>query len=573
VTSPARDAFDPAGIRALRAGAGLFAAPRLALAGITGPDAGSFLQNQLPADVLALSPRGGVRTAYLDAKGRITHELLLLRLEESFLVLAEAERIPSLLEKFERYHIREKVAFVDRRGERAVLELHGPAAPAVLASASGTRAALEPFHHVELSLAGRRVRFVSDPWTGDVGGHLILAPEDVDPVRGALRDAGGKEGLVELPVGAEEVLRIEGGRPRQGVDIDERTLLLELDTPSMVSFAKGCYLGQETVARIHSRGHVNRLWRGLVVEGELVPPPRTRVHQGEVPVGETRSAVLSPSLGSPVALALLRREAAAPGTVVHLELEGTWTAARVVSPPLYNPPGPAEEAERLHQEGLSAFTADRYEEALVLFERATFMNPSHFAAYESAGVCLERLGRIGEAIETMEALTGIDPENVMAWTNLSRYHAREGRLEEAERIKGQVTYLIWKKEAGEREALRRAEAEQRDERERLEERIELFRQVLELDPQDVVANFGLGKVYLDLGRHEEAVPRFRAAIAGQKDYSMAYNHLATSLLALGRVEEGRDALREGIVAAGRKGDLLPKRDMERKLTELGAERA
>lgn len=570
MTGSAPTAADPAGIRSLRAGAGLFAAPGTGTLEAAGPDAAGFLQNQLPADVLALAPEAGVRTAYLDAKGRLTHDLLLLRLPDSFLILADADRLASLREKLERYHIRERVEFTDRTGDTSLLELHGPAVPAVLAGVGERGVETAPFHHRAMHLAGAPVRFVADPWTGNVGGHLLLAPSDEDRVRQALREAGRAEGLVELPPAAAEVLRIEGGRPRFGVDVDERTLLLELDEPGMVSFEKGCYLGQETVARIHSRGHVNRLWRGLVVEGERVPPPRTRIHLGDSPVGETRSAVHSPSLGRPVALAMVRREAAHPGTVVHLEMEGAWTAARVVEPPLYRPPGPAEEAERLHREGLAAFTADRYEEALALFERATLMNPRHHDAYESAGVCLERLGRLDEAIEAMQTLTEIDPDNVMAWTNLSRYHAQQGRIEEAERIKGQVTYLIWKREAGEREAQRRREADREESRARLQERIALFEQVLELDPDDVIANFGLGKVYLDLERYGEAVPRFRRAIEGQRDYSMAFRHLAASLLALGEVEEGRRVLREGIEAATRKGDLLPRRDMERTLAELDA---
>jgi aminomethyltransferase len=568
VTGTGGDRFDPAGILSLRAGAGLFRAPSTGVLEAAGSDATPFLQSQLPADVSVLSPGDGVYTASLDNKGRLTHDLLLLRLPEGFLALTERSRLPSLMEKLERYHVREDVLFRDRAEEFLVLELHGPAVPVMLGRLSGAGAAREPFRHRVLEMGGKMVRYVDDPWTGDPGGHLLLDPADEGPVREAVLAAGEGEGLVELPSAVSEVLRIEGGRARVGVDVDERTLLLELDLPGMVSFTKGCYLGQETVARIHARGHVNRLWRGLLLEGEHVPPPRTPIHHGESPVGETRSAAHSPSLGRPIALAMLRREAAEPGTVVHLELREGWTAARVVQVPLYRPPGPGEEADRLHREGLAAFTADRYEAALSLFERATLMNPEHYAAYESAGVCLERLGRLGEAIEAMRGLTEVDPDNVMAWTNLSRYHAQQGRIEEAERIKGHVTYLLWKKEAGEREARRRTEEEQKEARARLQERVGMFQQVLELDPDDVVANFGLGKMYLDLDRFEEAVPRFRRAIEGHKDYSVAYSHLATSLLALGRMEEGRRALEEGIAVADRKGDLLPRRDMERKLAEL-----
>jgi Flp pilus assembly protein TadD len=96
----------------------------------------------------------------------------------------------------------------------------------------------------------------------------------------------------------------------------------------------------------------------------------------------------------------------------------------------------------------------------------------------------------------------------------------------------------------------------------------LFRRVLELDPEDVVANFGLGKIYLDLERYEEAVPCFRRAVAGQRDYSAAFSHLGACLVRLHRTEEARDVLTVGIAAAARRGDLVPKADMTRLLEDL-----
>ncbi len=198
------------------------------------------------------------------------------------------------------------------------------------------------------------------------------------------------------------------------------------------------------------------------------------------------------------------------------------------------------------------------------------MNPHHADAFEAIGVCLERLGRLDEAIEIMRGLTETDPQNVMAWTNLSRYHARQGHIEEAERIKGQVTYLIWKRELGEKSAARKTAEDEAARRARLTERIGLFRRVLDMDPDDVIANFGLGKTLLDLERYDEAVPHFRKAIRGQRDYSMAFNHMGTCLARLGRRDEAEAVLREGIAVAAAKGDLIPRRDMTRKLEELSA---
>lgn len=353
--------------------------------------------------------------------------------------------------------------------------------------------------------------------------------------------------------------------------MDERTLLLELDLPGMVSHDKGCYLGQETVARVHSRGRVNRLLRGLVFDGDVVPAPGSLLLVEDQPVGEVRSSTWSPSLDRPIALAMVRRLQAEPGFVLHVRTGGRLQPATVSALPIYAPPGPGEQAERFFREGLEAFEADELGRALDRFERATLMDPSRYDAFESAGVCLERLGRMPEAIEIMESLTQMDPDNVMAWTNLSRYYAAQGRIEDAEKIKGHVTFLVWKQEAGEQAAKAKAQQADATRKAALVERIPLFEEVLELDPQDVVANFGLGKALVDLERYEEAVPRLRAAIAAQPDYSMAYNHLGTCLIAMGQRTEAVEVLRGGVAAATTRGDFIPKRDMERKLLELERE--
>lgn len=566
----------PAGVRELRSRAGLSPFGPFAVVEIGGGDRVSFLQAQLPADVAALEAGEGVYTACLDAKGRIAQDLLLLELGDRAWAVLRRELIPSFLEKLERYHIREDLVLTDRSAELAVLELHGPSTPVILAAAvppapgPAPGISMEPYGHRELTLGKRTVRFVARPWTGDVGGHLIAARDDADAVREALLAAGRGEGLVEVGADAMETLRLEGGLPRVGVDVDERTLLLELGRPEMVSHTKGCYLGQETVARIHSRGHVNRILTGLLVDGDRVPEPGTLVLDADSPVGETRSAGFCPSLDRVGALAWIRVQASEPGTVVHLRGDGGLIAARVAPLPLYRPPGPREQAETLYRQGMEAFTRDRYQEALGRFERAALMDPGRMDVFESMGICYERLGRLAEAEETMRGLTEMDPENVMAWTNLSRYLARAGRIEEAEKLKGRVTYLVWKKEAGEKEAARRNEEAAEERERRLTERMGLFRQVLDLDPEDVVANFGLGKILLDLERYRDAVPHFERAVAGQKDYSMAFNHLGTCLMRLDRLDEAAAVFRQGIAAATRKGDLVPKRDMTRKLEAISA---
>ena len=557
----------PAGVRGTRSRAGFFVSGSHGLVEITGEDSRSFLDTQLPADVQSLSGGQGVYTAYLDRKGRVTQDLLLLDLGVSFWVLLPRDLIGSFVEKLNTYLIRERVAIQDGSRVYTVMELHGPRTPEILARVSGTKVELDPYLHRNLNLGGVEVRFISDPWTGTVGGRLVVKTADVSAVRDALIKEG-KDDLIEPPEEALELLRIEGGHPRFGVDMDERTLLLELGREEMVSHNKGCYLGQETVARVHSRGQVNRLFRGLVIEGATVPKPGTVLVQGEALIGETKSACRSPSLDRVIALAMVRRTAALPETVVHLRMNEELVAATVRSLPIYQTPGPRDLAQDLYRKGLEAFKQDRYQEALDSFEHATLLFPGLFDAYESAGVCLERLGRVDDAQEAMEDLVAMAPDHVMGWTNLSRYYAQKGMIQEAEKTMGHVSYLVMKQEAGEKAAARKVQEEASARKTRLTERIELFQKVLEMDSEDVVANFGLGKILMDLERFAEAVPHFKTAAANQKHYSMAYNHLATCLIEEGETKEAEAVLRTGIEAATKKGDMIPKREMTRKLEEL-----
>ena len=570
IPSPSSESTSTA-VRGVRSRAGFSERGPWSVVAVTGPDAETFLQTQLPLDMARLAVgRGGI-TARLERRGRVRFLLVLLRVESGFLALVRSELAAAFLEDLERFHITERVETVVR--DTVVMELHGPEVPEALARLTDDRAGFEMLHHRPVSILtaeGRRpARFVPHAWTGDVGGHLLVKPEDAPGVAAVVLE---DEAVAPVDDDALELLRVEGGWLREGVDLDEKTLLPELPGyEAMVAFDKGCYLGQETVARVYSRGRINRVLVTVMVEGDRIPDPGTGLVVEGVPVGAIRNAVWSPGMERVIGTASVRRVNAEPGTVLHARVPGAMTAAQVVEPPPYRRPGPAERAEQLYREGMDRFRRDAFEEAITLFERATLMNPAHHAAMESIGVCQERLGRLDDAVETMTGLADMDPENSMVWTNLSRYYGKQGKIQEAEDAKGKALYLSWKKQAGEQAVKKRAEVDEAARKEALEKRIGLFEQVLELDPEDVVANFGLGKIHLDLGDFEAAVPRFREAIRRQGDYSMAYNHLGTSLLALDRREEAVKVFREGIAVAAKRGDLMPMRDMERKLAGIEGE--
>jgi folate-binding protein YgfZ len=209
--------------------------------------------------------------------------------------------------------------------QSSLLSLIGPQAGACAARASAADGAGLPVAehaHRPAHIAGRAVRLVR---TAEPAGVDVLCDaEDRDAVEETLLGAGAQP----VSEAAAEILRVECGRPRYGIDLDENVIPQEAGlNERAVSFTKGCYVGQETVARLHYRGRPNRHLRGLRLSGPAAGDEE--VHLGKRPVGRLGSAAVSPRLG-PIALALLRREAE-PGMTVRVGEHGS--TARVAELP------------------------------------------------------------------------------------------------------------------------------------------------------------------------------------------------------------------------------------------------
>ncbi len=179
----------------------------------------------------------------------------------------------------------------------------------------------EEHAHVAAEIAGRAVRVIAT----DLGVDVLCLSEDTERVLASLVGAGA----VVLPETDAEVLRVESGRPRYGVDLDDSVIPQEAGlNERAVSFTKGCYVGQETVARLFYKGKPNRHLRGLRLSGPADPGVALRL--GEREVGTLTSSVVSPTLG-PIGLALVRREAP-PGAELELAGDDEVTATVVELP-------------------------------------------------------------------------------------------------------------------------------------------------------------------------------------------------------------------------------------------------
>ena len=211
----------------------------------------------------------------------------------------------------------------DVSAEIGDLGLFGPKARRIVAAALRadelTLGGLHPYAHIQVMHGDARVMIVRNGDL-DVEGYEIFAPIAVEPaIRERLLSAGAIPGSARV----WDIARIEAGRPEWGVDINDSTIPQEanLDELGAISYTKGCYTGQETVARVHFRGHVNRFLRRLHFVSAAVPPVNAElIDDGGNIVGDVRSVAISPRHGG-VALAMVRREVA-PGTTLHARWDG-----------------------------------------------------------------------------------------------------------------------------------------------------------------------------------------------------------------------------------------------------------
>ena len=279
---------------------------------VTGRDRQAFLQGMLSNEIKNLQPGQGTAAAFLDAHGKVMALLEVYVLEDRLLLELPPGLTERTLERLDKFLISEKAYFEASDDSFAVLAVEGRESEALLSSLCGRGLDLAPFHHVEVSIAGAPVRVIRRSETGGSGFQCWTMPFHGAPLWQALVAGGAK------PVGEEalNVLRVEAGIPRYGHDVDETVILPETRLEQLVSYNKGCYIGQEVVARVKYRGHVNRALSGLMLDGDRVPAAGAAVVSEDKEIGRITSSVRSIALGRPIVLGYIRREHFAPGTVV-----------------------------------------------------------------------------------------------------------------------------------------------------------------------------------------------------------------------------------------------------------------
>ena len=358
---------------AIRKTAGLLDLPQRGIIELTGKDRHAFLNNLITNELVDKATKtplaaGGWRYAFLlNLKGRVVADLNVIELGERTLLEVDGRLVPMLVKLFDRYLFAEQVKVRSLQSEMYELALHGPTANVLLAQ-EGIAATLAEYECVSASLIGVSVVIWRDDVCGVSGLHLILPRDRVADIwqhlvaRHGVETSLGKRAMRPIGWAAYNATRIEAGRPLFGIDF-------ELAPPSMpgkksttdepapddsaaprpigvlpaetslfdraVSVVKGCYLGQEVVARMHARSQVARQLVGLRMEDDALPIAGAHVTDDqEAVVGVVTSSTMSPILSdAAIALALVRKPHFENGRTVKIAAEGAISSATVVPLP------------------------------------------------------------------------------------------------------------------------------------------------------------------------------------------------------------------------------------------------
>jgi tRNA-modifying protein YgfZ len=301
-------------LEVLRTAAGVVDTSERGAVLVAGPDAWSYLQSLVSADLDTVDDGDGVHSLLLTPQGKLDVDFRLLRVGDEAWLDCDPGFGEQLAASLNRFRIRVKCEVTDRTGSWGSLSVRGPNAVDA-AAALGVELPAAPHAHITFAEAV----VVRVPWPGADGFDVVGPPSTVASAADRLSAAG----LAACSSDAYEALRIEVGVPRQGYDLDEKTIpqeaFLERDA---VSFTKGCFLGQELVCRIDTRGRVNRYLRRLTAIANGRPPRGSEIVAGDKVIGTVTSSVASDDVPA-AALGYVRHEIDPPA-----EVELRWDGGR-----------------------------------------------------------------------------------------------------------------------------------------------------------------------------------------------------------------------------------------------------
>jgi folate-binding protein YgfZ len=339
-----------------------------------------------------------------------------------------------------------------------------------------------------------------------------------------------------------------------------------------VDYKKGCFLGQETAAKIqNNRGSANYpVFIKVAGEKPGIPEIPEMVGTNLYVEEKKKGKILKQYVfeGETYFYVSLNREFRVKGLEIPFSIEGQHFIGSVYYAPMIKASFFKEKAFEIYERGINIFQNENEDEAIKYFERAIKFDNKFADAFESIGVILGRQRKYEEGLGVMDKLLKVDPDSVMAHTNKSLFYMNLGKIEEAEKEKAEATvksFGMFGKESGQKKILE--EEKKKKEIETLK-REQMFKEVLGIDANDTLANFGLGNICLERKKFDEAKEHLEKVLAQDVNYSVAYLVLGKSFEGLRKRDEAVQVYKKGIKIASKKGDLMPANEMQTRLTKL-----
>jgi folate-binding Fe-S cluster repair protein YgfZ/Tfp pilus assembly protein PilF len=500
----------------------------------SGPDTESFLHGQLTNNVKSLKEGHGQLQCRLNRSGQLLGFGYLYENNKDFFWLVPTSLCRNLKEDLDKYIIMEEV-------EVSVID----STPVLLLGAQWACTAREN----KLSFIPFYGEFAFMSALGTDVSSLVTDVEEIE-----------YDQLLKSSI-------VSGGNADIWNSNDVGALINNSFLNTAVDYDKGCFLGQETAAKIHHRRGAAKSPVLLKIEDSNLPTklPLDLSFDGKK-VGTLVAATELESEG--FGFAYLPREFRVHGRDVAFSLDSGELKCKVLNLPLVSRTTDHQRAVELYENAVEKFHEGDDELALSLLSSSLYFDESYSDSYETIGVILGRKEQYEEAIEWMDKLSKVNPDSVMAHTNRSLYLMKLGKIEEAEEEKNQATLKTFQslgKEAEQkREIERQAEAEKQD----LLRKKEMFAQVLEIDSDDELANYGMGDVLLRQGSYLESRPYLEKVLSINEKYSVAYLALGKCLEALGEQKEASVIYEKGIHIASANGDMMPANEMQSRLSRL-----
>ena len=322
--------------RTVRQGVGVIDLSHRGRLRLTGNDRAQYLHRIISNDVEGVAVGEGNYATILTNRGKIIADMKVYVFEDSIGIETNAETTSILYQELDKYLIADDVTIEELTERTGAVGVHGPKSAELLQEVYGFDVGdLPEYHSVVHEIDGRRIVCVRANETGEVGYNLCTASESMEWLWDTILTKGRAFSAEPVGLTALNSLRIEAGIPRYGAELGDSVFPLEAELEGAISFEKGCYIGQEIVARMQYRGHPNRLLRGFEITSDAPPQSGDRLFDGDKEIGWLTSAVVSPTLGKTIGMGYVRVAFTDEGSQVEVQTAGSRVDATVRLLPFY----------------------------------------------------------------------------------------------------------------------------------------------------------------------------------------------------------------------------------------------